>query len=261
MWTNKELQNIDNPPFEYDGKTYTHYEATQRMRQLERNMRKTKRELIGYDAAGLKDDFTAKSVLLRRQREQYLDFARTAGLKPQLENVGVFEYNRSTSSKSVWAINKATYNKYKDYLEPLGYRRTMDRIRAIELAGDTWLLDGFVNAVKKGDIHVLTGIDLYINTARAIESQLLGLVVDGTKLTGYVPHFIDRILGSSAHPHPGKRTGVPVKNVKQILLDPTSRKTYRTVNGHNRVTCETDLGKVTVELDTALLIQTNPQRR
>ncbi len=89
MWTNKELRNIDNPPFKYDGKTYTHYEATQRMRQLERNMRKTKRELIGYDAAGLKDDFTAKSVLFRRQREQYLDFARTAGLKTQLENAGV----------------------------------------------------------------------------------------------------------------------------------------------------------------------------
>ncbi len=116
MWTNKELRNIDNPPFEYDGKTYTHYEATQRMRQLERNMRKTKRELIGYDAAGLKDDFTSKSILLRRQREQYLDFANQAGLNTLLENAGVYGYNRCTSSKSVWAINKATYNKYKDYL-------------------------------------------------------------------------------------------------------------------------------------------------
>lgn len=106
MWDKESLAELDNPPFEYDGRTYTHYEATQRMRQLERNIRKTKRELIGYDAAGLKDDFTAKSIYLRRQREQYLDFSKTAGLKPQLERVGVQGYGRSISNKSVWAVRK-----------------------------------------------------------------------------------------------------------------------------------------------------------
>lgn len=106
MWSKRSLDRLDNPPFEYEGREYTHYEATQRMRQLKRNMRKTKRQLIGYDAAGLTDDFTAKSVYLRRQREQYLDFSSSAGLKPQLDRVGVQGYNRNISSKSVWAVRK-----------------------------------------------------------------------------------------------------------------------------------------------------------
>ena len=98
------LENIDNPPFEYNGTTYTHYEATQRMRQLERRIRATKRELIGYDAASLQGDFTAASVKLRRQRDHYMEFCEAAGIKPQLERVAAQGYNRSISSKSVWAV-------------------------------------------------------------------------------------------------------------------------------------------------------------
>ena len=52
-YTDEQLKNIDNPPFTYEGKRYTHYEATQRQRELETAMRKTKREIIAYDATGL----------------------------------------------------------------------------------------------------------------------------------------------------------------------------------------------------------------
>ena len=67
-YTEEELKNIDPPPFEYNGKTYTYYEATQRQRAMERSMRKTKREILAADATDDKDRFTEKSVLLRRLR-------------------------------------------------------------------------------------------------------------------------------------------------------------------------------------------------
>lgn len=78
-YTDKELEDIDPPPFEYNGKTYTHYEATQKQRQIERAIRKTKQEMIVYDAAGLKDDFTFSAVKLQRQKQLYRDFSEKAG--------------------------------------------------------------------------------------------------------------------------------------------------------------------------------------
>ncbi|MEG2686339.1 MAG: phage minor capsid protein, partial [Christensenellaceae bacterium] len=85
----------------YEGRHYTGYEATQMQRQIERSIRKTKRELIGFDKAGLKDDFMTSSIKLRRQREYYDDFSNKAGLVKQNERAQVSGYGRSLSGKAV----------------------------------------------------------------------------------------------------------------------------------------------------------------
>lgn len=102
-YTDEELENIDPPDFEYEGKTYTAYDATQKQRYHERQMRQTKRNIIAYDAAGLKDDFTAASIKLRRQREEYEKFSKAAGLRAKHERHHTYNYGRSMSMKSVWA--------------------------------------------------------------------------------------------------------------------------------------------------------------
>jgi len=107
-WTDEELANIDPPPFTYEGKEYTYYEANQRMRYMERQMRKTKREAVGYEAAGLDDDFTAASIKLNRQRQEYKKFAKTAGIRPKYERTQELGYDRSVSSKAVWRNRKNT---------------------------------------------------------------------------------------------------------------------------------------------------------
>ncbi len=71
-YTKKQLRNIDPPPFEYEGRLYTAYEASQKQRQIERAIRKTKRELTAYQAAGLEDDFVAASIKLRRDSVKIL---------------------------------------------------------------------------------------------------------------------------------------------------------------------------------------------
>lgn len=105
-YTEEELWNIDPPPFEYNGKTYTCYEATQRQRYMERAMRKAKRELLAADSTGDKDRFTEKSVLLRRQREDYNKFSKAAGLLAQNERTQVGGYGHSIAGKVT-----ATYNQ------------------------------------------------------------------------------------------------------------------------------------------------------
>ena len=102
-YTEEELRNIDPPPFEYEGKAYTYYEATQRQRYMERSMRKTKREILAADATGNKDRFTEKSVLLRRQREEYGKFSKAAGLLTQNQRTQVDGFGHSQAGKAVWA--------------------------------------------------------------------------------------------------------------------------------------------------------------
>ena len=99
-YTAEQLANIDPPPVTIGGKTYTYYEAEQRQRYMERSMRKTKREIIAADASGDKDRMTEKSVLLRRQREEYKEFSEKAGLLTRNERTQVGGYGRSISAKA-----------------------------------------------------------------------------------------------------------------------------------------------------------------
>ena len=106
-YTEEELKNIDPPPFEYNGKTYIYYEATQRQRAMERSMRKTKREILAADATDDKDRFAEKSVLLRRQKEEYGRFSKAAGLSMRNERAQVGGFGHSQASRAVWAERKA----------------------------------------------------------------------------------------------------------------------------------------------------------
>lgn len=111
MYTAEELANIDPPPFtDKNGKTYTYYEATQRQRAMERSIRKTKREILAADSSGDSDMFTAKSVLLRRQREEYKRFSGAAGLLTQNERNQVVGFGRSEASRASWAARKTAQN-------------------------------------------------------------------------------------------------------------------------------------------------------
>lgn len=84
-YTQAELDALDPDPFEFEGRTYTMYQATQKQRQLESGMRNINRRMIGYKAAGLDDDYTAAAAKLRALVTKYNDFSDAAGLPKQFE--------------------------------------------------------------------------------------------------------------------------------------------------------------------------------
>ncbi len=86
-YTEAELENIDPPPFQFEGKTYTRYEATQKQRMIERTVRKLKRERAAFRAAGLKDEERAVSVRIKRLGAEYKAFSKAAGLPQQRERM------------------------------------------------------------------------------------------------------------------------------------------------------------------------------
>lgn len=88
-YTDEQLAHIDPPPFTYEGRTYSAYQATQKMRQIENTVRKLKREREAYKAAGLKEDATAVNVKIRRLNSKYKEFSEAAGLPMQKERMKV----------------------------------------------------------------------------------------------------------------------------------------------------------------------------
>lgn len=100
VYTEEELQNIDQPPFTYEGRTYTAYEASQQMRKMERAMRKQKDRCIVADAAGDEESFTTASIKLRRQKDIYEDFCKAADSYTQYERTYVAGYDRRLAGKT-----------------------------------------------------------------------------------------------------------------------------------------------------------------
>lgn len=124
-YTEEELQNIDQPPFTYEGRKYTAYEASQQMRKMERAMRKQKDRCIVADAAGDEDSFTAASIKLRRQKDIYEDFCKAADSYTQYERTYVAGYDRRLAGKT-----GAVTRKQREF-EKAQIRLTEEKNRAI----------------------------------------------------------------------------------------------------------------------------------
>lgn len=89
-YTDKQLSHIDDGlGCEFEGTTYSAYEATQQQRKIERTIRKLKREKIAYNAAGLSEKEQAVSIRLRRLNAKYKAFSKRAGLPEQKERLKV----------------------------------------------------------------------------------------------------------------------------------------------------------------------------
>ena len=95
-YTAEQLANIDPPPFTYQGREYTIYQATQKQRQLETAMRDCKRRMATYKAAGLEEDYISASIRRRRLNEEYKQFSAAAGLRTQPERARVYSESKLT---------------------------------------------------------------------------------------------------------------------------------------------------------------------
>ena len=74
---------------DFEGKHYTAYEATQKQRQIERTVRKLKREQTAYKAAGLTEEYQAVTTRIRRLNAEYKAFSEAADLPLQRERMRV----------------------------------------------------------------------------------------------------------------------------------------------------------------------------
>ena len=103
LYTDSQLEKIDDPAFEYEGKEYSTYEATQRQRLLERTQRKYKRILLAYDAAGVQStdpDYQQAALKLQLRKQEYQKFSNAARLREQPERAQVEGFSAAQSNRA-----------------------------------------------------------------------------------------------------------------------------------------------------------------
>ena len=100
-YTDEQLAKIDPPPFEYEGRTYTAYEATQMQRRVERTMRKLQREETAYTASGNNADAQLVHIRKNRLSAKYHEFSAKAGLPEQPERMKAYDKKAKTDTRSM----------------------------------------------------------------------------------------------------------------------------------------------------------------
>ena len=103
-YTDEELENLDPPPFEFEGRKYTMYEATQKQRQIETALRKVKREAIAAKARGDDEEYTSLAIRYKRLNDEYHTFSKAAGLREQLERGNIPEFGADESKALLKAL-------------------------------------------------------------------------------------------------------------------------------------------------------------
>lgn len=96
----KPIEWPEEPPPKTDqGKSYTYYEAAQRQRRLEREIRELKREALACEALGEKAEFAKLAKRIKAREAEYKRFSTAMELRPKVERYGVEGYNRSMAGK------------------------------------------------------------------------------------------------------------------------------------------------------------------
>lgn len=151
-YSDKELEQRKNETVIYNDKTMSRYDAEQKQRAMERQIRKERSKLAGLDTAiksteneelktSLKNDFDNLSVKLKSHEAKYKDFSFKTGLPPQKQRLQMYGFNRSVSQKAVHANFRAIEKEESKikYLHPdtvvnkktirsAAYRRRIDKI-------------------------------------------------------------------------------------------------------------------------------------
>lgn len=113
-YSEEELDRMneeENTPKEYNGKTYTAYEAQQRQRQLETAMRADRQKIELLTQGGADDDtITGAKVRYFQRQDKYVKFSKAMGLPQQWERVTVSGKNALGSKlpKKAGSVNKIT---------------------------------------------------------------------------------------------------------------------------------------------------------
>ena len=108
------------------------YRQFQQQRAMERGIRAAKRECMMLQEAGDDEGLQKASLRLRTQREKYRAYCKETGLKQHNDRTQVYGYDRSKSSRAVWAERKAksgldnaaksgiiNYNKFNTTADPM----------------------------------------------------------------------------------------------------------------------------------------------
>lgn len=108
-YTQIELNEMNAPKYTYNGEKLTEYEASQKQRAIERNIRRWKREYKAMEAAELNTSEAAARLAGWQDTER--DFLTQTGLKRQPERERVEGFGRSEAARANATAKSVTKSK------------------------------------------------------------------------------------------------------------------------------------------------------
>lgn len=219
---------------EWNGKQLNAYEQTQQQRKMETAMRAQRQKIRLLQEAGAdKDDIMLEKAKYQGQLNEYKQFSKKMGLLEQRERIyqdGLGKVATNTKQQNARYTPEMMRNAKKDSKEWENYKDILrdTKINLAEFRQIKYndpqryrLLQGYENAVKKGDIHALTGFDTYEKIAADTEKSIVGMTTsEGTKIESYTTHFLDRVIGQTSTSHKGMRLGTNLQDIKDALRSP-----------------------------------------
>jgi hypothetical protein len=105
------------------------YKNTQVQRQLERDVRKSKRECAMLNAVGDKEGFSDAALKLKQRQERLKAYCKEKGLSYKPDRTAVEGYNKSVSGKATQAEKKNKENKkHLDFIENDGIIKSSSKL-------------------------------------------------------------------------------------------------------------------------------------
>lgn len=97
-YTDDMLEDYEAKNYTYNGEKMTEYEATQQQREIERNIRRWKRENVAMESAGL--DTTESAYKIKQWQDKQKNFLTQTGLKRQVDREQIPEFGKSEAGKA-----------------------------------------------------------------------------------------------------------------------------------------------------------------
>lgn len=246
------------------------YMQFQQQRAMERGIRAAKRECMMLQEVGDTEGLQKASLRLRNQREKYSAYCKETGLKQHNDRTQVYGYDRSKSSKTVWAERKALNQKYQQRMHDLGINnppKSLDKFNEMKYNNtpEYQVLSRYISSVESGLLSPLAGFDKYKEYYENIENNVIGKTTsNGIVITGQTQHFLERIFGTKSDPnHNGiSRSGVALDDAIDALLNGKERpiKEEMLPDGTKRrsqLLCGRKCS-VSINPDTGIIIQCQP---
>ena len=129
------------------------------------------------------------------------------------------------------------------------------------------LLKQYARDVRTGWVSPLSGFANYRKQYNRIQTEIVGkTAANGTMITGQVPHFMQRVIGTMVDPQKLKddlkvirRSGVEVDSIVEAVFHPVEIDNVKVrKSGKRSVKLIGEKCAVTINPDTGELIQTNP---
>lgn len=191
-----EVEEFDPEPgpFEVDGKTYTYYQATQKQRAMERQIRALKREV---NAGG--DKAVLGSRILEKTWE-YRAFSNAVNIRPKIERLRVVGYDRnmvaSVRTHMTEARRAATFNTKSDPIRDHWGAGVDSHPEEVKKILDSWDAKGVKYTYRDSDMAYMPGLSA---------GEKGQVVIDPGASIGAWRHENRHVLDDEANGWPGFR--------------------------------------------------------